>query len=401
MSEEVNLLQSQSATQAQKQPVQTNSGLFVIDASSANKEKRTGVEQYAFYLIESMKLTPLNPGDRVVLISPTPLNDILGALPEGWSSKVLGWPLKKGWMRLRVSWEMMRMKPSVVFVPSQAVPHVFGSTKLVTTIHDVGQRQVPQLYDPSVRRRIERVTKRSISHADALLTVSNFTKEQVQSLYGVTAEKLTVSLLAADIGLYKLYSEQERLRVLQKYRLGTNVFLSVGRIELKKNPINLIRGFEQFKESRGHGDPHELVFVGESGFGFESVKPYFERSPAASHMKQLGFVPDEDLAVLLSAAKVYVFPSWYEGFGIPNLEAMAAGTSLLTSDIEVHREVAGDAALYAAPNNPPAWAEQMKRIAEDSALVEALVQKGFERVKEFSWEKTADVTWNVLRSLVY
>jgi len=174
----------------------------------------------------------------------------------------------------------------------------------------------------------------------------------------------------------------------------------VGRLEKKKNVTNLIRAFELFKARRGLGDPFELVFVGEPGYGYNEMKKYFDLSPHKAQIRQLGYLPDEEVAPLMSQAIAYLFPSWYEGFGIPNLEAMAAGTCLISSDIPAYREVVGDAGLLVPPGEPEAWAHALERIVKDGTLRTELIAKGAERVKQFSWQKTAEQTWEVLRALV-
>ena len=148
------------------------------------------------------------------------------------------------------------------------------------------------------------------------------------------------------------------------------------------------------------GDPFELVFVGEPGYGYGEMKKYFELSPHKTQIRQLGYVPDEEVAPLMSQAIAYLFPSWYEGFGIPNLEAMAAGTVLITSDIPAHREVVSDAGLLVPPEEPEACAQALVRIVYDVTRRTELSAKGAQRVKQFSWERTAQQTWEVLRSLV-
>lgn len=373
--------------------------IYGIDALSANKEKRTGVENYSRSLIQAMKTHALQGGERVVLYSLTKLDETLGTLPDGWSSSILTWPPKRGWMSIRMSWEMMRRKPDVLFVPGQALPR-FSARRTVTTIHDLAFARRPDLYEPSVRKRLTHVTKRAVKKATHMLTPSEATKQDLMDLYHVPSEKISVTPLAVDTDLYRPYTQEEARHALQTHRLGTNFFLVVGRLEKKKNIANVIRAFELFKTRRGIGDPFELVFIGEPGYGYEEMKPYFDHSAHKDQMRQLGYVSDDEVALLMSQATAYLFPSWYEGFGIPNLEAMASGTVLVTSDIPVHREVVGDAGLFVPPGEPEAWAHALERIVKDGTLRTELTAKGTERVKQYSWQKTAEQTWEVLRSLV-
>jgi glycosyltransferase involved in cell wall biosynthesis len=188
--------------------------------------------------------------------------------------------------------------------------------------------------------------------------------------------------------------------VLQRNRIGQHFFLYVGRLDQKKNIETIIRAFDQFKMDRGVGDPYELVLVGEQGFGLTSMKNWIDRSAAREQIRVLGYLPDADVAALMNAATAFLFPSWYEGFGIPNVEAMSCGTPLIVSDIPVHREVIGDAALFVPPEDPKEWVRAMKQLAENSLLQEQLRQKGSLRSVQFDWKKTAEETWKVLKSVV-
>ncbi len=373
--------------------------VYGIDASSANKEKRTGVENYSRSLIEAMKIHALKEGERVVLYSNTKLAQTLGTLPQGWSSAILNWLPGRGWMSVRVSWEMLRRAPSVLFVPGQALPIVCPRA-VVTTVHDLAFARRPDLYEPAARKRLRRVMKKAVKKATRIIVPTSATKQDLVELYRVDPARVVVIPEAADTTLYRHYTQEEARAALQKYRLGTNFFLVVGRLEKKKNVSNLIRAFELFKSRRGVGDPFELVFVGEPGSGYWEIKKSLDLSPHALQIRQLGYVPDEEVAPLMSQAIAYLFPSWYEGFGIPNLEAMAAGTVLVTSDIPAHREVVGDAGLFVPPDQPDAWARALERIVKDGTLRTELIAKGYARVKQFSWDKTAEQTWEVLRSLV-
>lgn len=387
---DLNLLTSKSTGQI----------VYGIDALPASISKKpTGVERYCQRLIEAMKTHQLGEDESVVLYSIDKLDNTLGVLPEHWINQVLKWPLRRGWMSIRLSWEMILRKPSVLFVPGQALPRVCPRNT-VTTVHDLAFARRPDLYDPSLVRRLRRVTKRAVKKAIKIIVPSEATKQDLVELFKVTPDRIAVTPEAVDTTVYRQYAQEEARSALQKARLGTNFFLVVGRLEKKKNITTLIRGFELFKGRRGIGDPFELVFVGEPGYGYSEMKKYFELSPHKEQIRQLGYVPDEEVAPLMSQATALFFPSWYEGFGIPNLEAMAAGAALVTSDIPAHREVVGDAGLFVPPGEPEAWASAMERIVKDGTLRTELIARGAQRVKEFSWEKTATETWEVLRGLV-
>lgn len=371
---------------------------IAIDASSANKAQRSGVEWYAYYLIEAMKTRALEAGERVVLFSPTPLTGPLAKMPAGWESKVLKWWLPMGWMKGRVSWELLRRAPSVFFVPAQGLP-LFGKN-LVATIHDIGFRRAPTLYESKQVRVLGRMTAAAIRRAKKLFAVSEFTKQELVDGYRVDAQRIVVAPNAVNFDVYKKLDEATIAPFLQARRLGRHYFLYVGRMDAKKNVKTLIRAFELFKSSRGTGDPFELVLVGSPGFRYSELKKYVEHSGAKASIRYFGYLPEADVAALMNGATAFAFPSWYEGFGVPPLEAAACGSPVIASNIGAHREVLGDAAILVAPGEPENWAKALQKVASNRSLADDLRAKGFARVASYSWEKTADVVWETLRSLV-
>ena len=370
--------------------------VYAIDASSANKQTRTGVEWYAYHLIEHMKRHALLADERVVLYSPTPLTGALAELPTGWESRVIAWPFP-GWMRLRMSWELWRKKPSVFFVPAQGLP-AFSRGRILTTIHDVGWRRRPDLYDSASRRRLDYAMRQALTKATKLFVVSEFTKREVLELYKVAEDRLVVTPLAHNATIFHPLTPEEVEPVLNRYRLGRHYFLHVGRWERKKNVATLIRAFVLFKATRGVGDPYELVLVGRSGgCGSEETERALRDSPARESIRTLPYLVGEEIAALMNAATAFVFPSLYEGFGIPNLEALACGAPLLTSHIPPHHEVAGDAARYVPPEEPEAWAQAMRELALEPTMRVQWRDRGLEQARRFSWEKTATQTWETMR----
>ncbi|MBM5789593.1 glycosyltransferase family 4 protein [Candidatus Parcubacteria bacterium] len=374
--------------------------VFAIDASSANKQHRTGVEQYAYHLIEAMKREPLRQGERVFLYAPSALEGALADVPSGWESRVLPWRLGRGWMQGRVSWELLRRRPDVLFVPSQGLPRFFFGTPVVTTVHDVAFRRIGGLYDPSVRRRLARTTRRAVNTAAHLFAVSETTKRDLQEFYHLADHQITVTPLAADTTLYRRLDTAAVATILRKLRIGRSFFLSVGRLEKKKNIATLIRAFELFKQDRGVGDPFELVLAGPAGYGYGEIKAMADRSSARELIREVGYLPDEEIAALMNSATACCLPSAYEGFGLPIVEAMSCGAPLILSDIPVHHEVAGDAARYAPVDAPEVWARQMETLVSDTDTRDLQVEKGTVRASGFSWGHTARATWSVMRSLV-
>lgn len=369
-----------------------------IDASSAAKPFKTGVEWYAFRLIEAMKRLPRTEASpRVRLYSPALLTAPLGELPEGWESSVIPWSLP-GWMRLRMGWEMLRRAPDVLFVPAQGLPMFTPRAKgkhTVTTIHDVGFLRTPSVFRPDDRKTLISATRRAIRSATHLLTVSEAAKRDIIDAYHVPAERITVTPLAAGPAFHPAKPE-EIASAIQTHRLSPHYFLYVGRLDAKKNPLGAVRAFELFKERRGAGDPFELVFVGPRGYGAEQVTKYLEFHPLKESVRFLSYLPEAEVTALMTGATAFLFPSWEEGFGMPVLEAMACGAPVVCSDIPALRETAGEAALFASPREPEALAGALHRFADDANARARYRALGLAQAAEFSWERTAQLTWETL-----
>lgn len=369
-----------------------------IDALSANQPTKTGVGWYAHRLIQAMKQQPLASGEQVVLYSLNKLEGALGQLPAGWNHNQLHWPPTRGWMSVRMGWEMMRRAPDVLFVPAQGLPLVTPK-KTITTIHDVGFLSAPALYESGTRKRLTRALDRAVSRCKKLLVPSEFTKQELMERKHVSVDRIVVTPLGVDAQQFEDVSTQKLQEVQQRYRLGSKFFLYVGRLDEKKNIRTLIRAFDGWKAGRGVGDPYELILVGPEGFLFSLIKHEWEAAKHSGSIRTLGYVPEEELAAVMKLATAFVFPSWYEGFGLPNLEAMAAGVPVLCSDIPVHHEVCGEAAVFVTPREVGEWMDAFDRIAGSESLRQTLIERGTERIKKFTWQKTAESTWQAIRHL--
>lgn len=360
---------------------------FGIDANVLTLSHVTGTERYVSSLLTEMMRTPLAKGDCVFLYVSRSIFSS-SVLPDGWEEKVLHWPLKHGWTHGRLSIELTTRAPDVFFSPAHEIPLFPGKAKIVTTIHDVAFKRVPDVYSEKSRKRQEWAVSRAIKLSKKILTVSLTTKNDLLELYDVKAENIVPSLLAITKERFHV-STEDAWRVRDKYRLPQLPFcISVGRIEKKKNIAFLIEACIKANQS--------LVLAGSFGFGKEEIEPLILSSRGL--VQALGYVPDEDLPGLLANANAYVFPSRYEGFGIPALEAMASQLPLIASDIKALREVAGDAAIFLDTADVDAWIQAFS-LLKDEEWRQKMIARGNERVEMFSWEKTAKITWDTLRGI--
>ena len=257
----------------------------------------------------------------------------------------------------------------------------------VVTIHDCIHLRFPQYLPSRTGVVYAKWMMRSAAHkARRVLTVSQASKDDILSYLHVPADKVDVIYNALDERLAAAPTEQDLARVRERFLLNAPFVLYAGNIKPHKNVDRLIQAFATVRE-RVPGDL-KLLIIGDELSKYPNLRRLVHRYHLHPHVRFLGFVPDETLAALYRMASVFVFPSLYEGFGLPPLEAMAAGAPVVTSNVSSLPEVVGDAALLIDPLDPNAIADAIVRVLSDASLRADLVRRGFERVHAFSWERS-------------
>jgi glycosyltransferase involved in cell wall biosynthesis len=256
----------------------------------------------------------------------------------------------------------------------------------VVTIHDCIHLRFPQ-YLPSRAAYVYARAMMTIAarRARRILTVSQASKEDILRYLKVPASKIEVIYNALDERLAVVPTAEDISRVRDRFLLTSPFVLYAGNIKPHKNVDRLI---EAFSILRRRGDDVKLLIIGDEISKYPNLRRLVHRFQLHQYVRFLGFVPDATLAVLYRLATVFVFPSLYEGFGLPPLEAMASGTPVITSNVSSLPEVVGDAALLIDPMSASAIAAAMARVLDDQDLREDLVRRGYERVKAFSWERS-------------
>ena len=291
-----------------------------------------------------------------------------------------------------------RLRLDIVHDPTGVTPFLFGAgeAKTVVTVHDVFAWSCPgnsTLLDTLIYRYW---LPGILPRVDAVITDSQASKADIVRYLKVNPAKITVIPLAADAA-YRPVGEREVARVCEAYGLPEGYLLYVGSVTRRKNLCHLLQGYAQLKEI---GLRHPLVVVGASGWRSTEVARTVEALDLKDTVVFTGYVPDADLPALYTGAELFVFPSLYEGFGLPPLEAMACGTPVITSNVSSLPEVVGDAALTVDPYDVEVIAEAMRQILTDADLREGMRQRGLERAKQFSWERTARETVDVYRKVL-
>jgi len=239
--------------------------------------------------------------------------------------------------------------------------------------------------------------KKTAHWADHIITISDYAADAIQEHFAIPASRISVTPLGVDENCFKPVSEEQKLAVLSRYNLPSNYFVFIGTLQPRKNIERLLDAFLQLPEQLQQ--QHPLVIVGREGWSSEALVQRL-RSLALSHkVYWLDYVTFEDKYALLQASLAMVFPSLYEGFGLPVLEAFASNTPVISSNLTSMPEVAADAAILINPYEVDDITQAMETIAQDGALRQCLQQKGVERVKKFSWEMTAQKTMKIYKTL--
>jgi len=266
------------------------------------------------------------------------------------------------------------------------LPPTLPKTRTLLTVHDLSFVRVPEAASPSLKAYLDVVVPRSVHRADLVLADSQATKDDLIELYQVSPGKIIVLLSGVDPRFRPISGEALR-HVREKYDLGDAPYvLSVGTVQPRKNYVRLIQAISQL---RRQGHELHLVIAGGKGWLEDPIYAAVASEKMESYVHLIGFADEADLPALYSAAACFAFPSLYEGFGLPILEAMGCGTPVVTSDKSSLPEVAGDAALIIDPYSVDQLADSLRQLIDDSTLRQAFIAKGHQRAESFTWEKSA------------
>jgi glycosyltransferase involved in cell wall biosynthesis len=364
-----------------------------INASSALKENPTGVEEYTFQLIKHLAVIPGSKGHRFILYLNSRLKSErikeFKSLPKNFRTEFLSFPFC--WTQIRLAAEMMSAAVDVLFIPVHILPFV-RPKKTVVSLHGLEYEHFPEAYPYFHRRYLRWSTKYALENASKIIAVSESTKQDLIKLYGGNPNKITV----VHHGVSQPQTEDGRSR-MEKNSERDNPILSVGRVESKKNILGIIEAYGALRRK----NPfilNKLVLAGGSGFGFGEIRAAIENSRFKKDIVLKGYVSESEKNDLLENSAVFVFPSFYEGFGMPVLEAQNAGVPVIASNSSCLPEIAGSGAVLINPNNPWEIALAMRKILGDESLRQKLIQAGLENVKRFSWKKCARETLRVLET---
>jgi len=404
--------------------------LIGIDGSRAFLKQRTGIEEYSYQVIKHLRdklndsqarlasTSGFRESRRVVLyIKHNQKIDF--ELPQMWSVKKLWSP--RLWTQIRLSLELLLNPVDVLFIPAHTVPIIHPKNTIVT-IHGLEYEFVPAAYSSWAIFYMRTIIKNSCRWAKKIIAVSNNTKKDLCELYEFSEEKIEVVYEGYE---KKFKVQSSKFKVNTKYQiLNTKYLLFIGRLEERKNIVGIIKAFEILKEH--YKIPHKLVLVGKFGYGEQKIIRELDRTNCANDIILPGYVSEEEKWELFKSADIFLFPTFYEGFGLPVLEAQSFGVPVVAGDNSSFPEITkinchsgfdpesshislnnsldsryrgnDSSALLVNPNNAEQIADAVYKLISDEKLKNDIIKNGYENVKRFSWAKCADEVRRVILS---
>jgi glycosyltransferase involved in cell wall biosynthesis len=299
------------------------------------------------------------------------------------------------WFEGTVAHHLKRLKPDVFFSPD-AYLSLRSKVKQVPLFHDLAFEHFPNDIDFLHRKHYHTFFPRYARKASHILTVSEFTKQDIVACYGIPPEKITVAWNGAGEQFHPLNQDQQNI-IRQKYTSGNDYFLYIGAIHPRKNLDTLLKAFDRFKEETNH--PAKLVITGRWAWQTGIVREAYDQMKFCKDVIFTGYVSDEDLNGIYASALAVCYVSRFEGFGLPIVEAFRTGTAVITSNVSSMPEIAGDAGILVPPDNISAVSAALQRITFDTQYRQTLIRKGTMRAEFFSWDQTADVIGKVLENV--
>ena len=359
-----------------------------LDGSRAFLKYRTGIEEYSYQVIKHLRDTLPNDAQVRVYVRKKftfEKGKLLCKLPEVDFSFPSNWELRglwapRFWTQIRLSLEMALHPPDTLFIPAHTVPVIHPKNTIVV-IHGLEYEITPESYSGWERLYMRASIQYSVRAARRIIAVSENTKTDLEKLYKVASEKVTV----IHEGFAGKKAEVSGVSRTQK----TNTILFIGRIEERKNVKRIVEAFEILKEK--YNLPHQLILAGKQGYGYEAIESKIKNSKYKNEIQELGYVTQEQKEKLLSEANLFVFPSLYEGFGLPILEAQHFGVPVVTSNTSSLPEVAGEGAAFVDPLSTEEIAEKLQEVlALSKEGREELIMRGKRNLEGFSWQKCVE-----------
>lgn len=346
-----------------------------------------GVGHYTQNLVTH--LVEQYPHDDFVLFA-NETTDALAKIAKNSNVRIVHFPLQRSRRFLPLVYShgvvartIAGQKLDVFHGPANSIPLAYSGPSVVT-VHDLAIYSHPEWFRKESPFSQKILVPQSLKKSRAIIAVSQSTADEVQRLFNVLKEKIQV-----------VYEGGVKNKPTLFERRTNNEILFVGTLEPRKNLIRLVKAFEQLPDTQ-----YTLILAGKSGWNNEELVETIAQSSAANRIQLRGYISAEEKIRLMQKCAVFVFPSLWEGFGLPVLEAMSVGAPVLTSNISALPEIGGDAVYYCDPNSIQSIQDGLQQLLDDEQLRQKLSKKARQRAEQFSWQRCAQETYNVYKSIV-
>lgn len=363
---------------------------IAIDAHSVGAQL-AGNETYAVNLIEALAEVDNKNRYTIYVTKRSAVDRFTNRWPNVAVRKTLPHtPLVR--IPITLSAELRKNPVDLLHVQYTAPPRC--PCPVVATIHDLSFEHLPETFNRRSRAQLRLTVRRTARNAARILTLSEFSRRDIIDTYKIDPERISVTPAAAPPNFAPVTDETELRRIRTAYGIERDYILALGSIQPRKNLVRLIKAYSSLSPGRAQAELPLLVLAGKRGWLESETMRAAEKSKARKDIRFIGYVPDADLPALYSAASCFAYPSYFEGFGLPVVEAMQCGTPVIASDNTSLPEIVADAGVLVDPFDETKIAEALIRLVskpEDRAHFRA---RGLERAREFNWKKTAQTTLN-------
>lgn len=356
---------------------------IMVDATSLARTI-TGIENYTKNLVHHL-INHVSEDDELILLFrkeiPSFINNYKGitAVLSPFKSQLL---TEQIW----IPFIKLTHKPDVIHFPAFPPP-LFVRSNIIFTIHDATMWKHEETLSLKNKLYMRPLSSRGIRIAKKLFTVSDFSRKEITDVFPTASNKIINTGISISNDFQVLRDDKVLSQVKKKYNLPDKYFLSVGSLEPRKNLLFLIKAFIHLKNKIN--TDYKLVITGRSAWGSNEIRDLIIENNIEKDIILTGYIQDQELISLYNLATYFVFPSIYEGFGLPVLEAMACGTPVIASNVSSIPEVAGESAIYIDPHDETTLVSAFEKVISDGKIHTDLRQKGLKRAKIFSWENVS------------